>query len=265
MFEKGGVAEMAARLEMRRAELGLTRDQLRAKGGVGTSQIISVLDGHWANVKWETIEKVIRTLDWNVDHLLASLPGRSTEPPGVHSKLDSLMEAQGRVIALLEPTTTRSGLSVLEPPPAAIPERMLSIPLYGKVAAGVGAVNRPRSRAASTIQVPERLRPARDGELIAVKVRGASMEPELSSGDTLIVWYPKRQPAFHLLKDGALVVLTMRGSGDDFEDIVKYYTHETATGRDMLLSANPDFGHQEMPDEQDIVYIGWVRQVIKRG
>lgn len=55
---ENGVKAVSQLLEIRRVELGLTRDALRASLKIGPNQLADVLDGRWENLKWSTITKV---------------------------------------------------------------------------------------------------------------------------------------------------------------------------------------------------------------
>ncbi len=88
------------------------------------------------------------------------------------------------------------------------------------------------------------------------------MEPELSSGDLLIVHYPALQPAVHLLKEDALIVVT----DDEWEDVIKRYHWNGDASEDTLISTNAAmYPTLRLPPLGKLRYIGAVRMIIKAG
>jgi phage repressor protein C with HTH and peptisase S24 domain len=127
-------------------------------------------------------------------------------------------------------------------------------------AAGHGTVNQPRTEPLEWIFVPERLKPT-DGVLMALEVHGDSMEPEICPGDIVVVWYPTNQPAMRLLDNGQLVVVTVEGPGEEYEDYLKRYWLDPDTGKDELISTNPAYEPLEIPLQP--LYVGQVKMIIK--
>lgn len=107
----------------------------------------------------------------------------------------------------------------------ATPKRSVKIPVYARVTAGV-----PIEALTEIIdyeEIPERM--ARNGQHIAFRVSGHSMEPKISDGNIVIV---RIQPD---VEDGEIAVVTV--NGDD--GIVKK-VKKTPLGV-TLLSLNPAF------------------------
>lgn len=166
-------------------------------------------------------------------------------------KAPAAEETTPRVLSPASPKSI-SGPWREETPPA----QTIAIPLYGSAAAGYGSANEPRVAPLDYVHIPARMKPS-DGTLVALRVHGDSMEPRIAEGDVIVVWHPSRQPAMRLLKRGALVLITTQ----DWEDMVKEFGFDPATGQDLLLSANPAYPPQQLPVKPR--FVGLVKMVVR--
>ena len=146
---------LAEKLELRRRQLGVSREQLRKDMGAGSTQITNVFNGRWEGLTWITIDRVREALgltyeDW-FDIKSPESAARdalkqigTSETGSVHAKLDevlSLLRAEQQPALELMPTKEQA--------PAVVPPRRsgkLSIGVFGKAAAGFGSENAPRQQ-----------------------------------------------------------------------------------------------------------------------
>ncbi len=232
---------------------GLTKTELIKRAGVKSDSYYDLAKGEIGFISISTLLKVLEVLGQDMQIVPQGSVGIAAgEPAGVHVKLDRLLAALEQPAAReIKPVATR------KPKPPLTLEPMLKVPLRGAVAAGGGTVNEPLKADRRWVEAPATLS-TKSGTLIALAVRGESMEPELAAGDVVVVHYPVAQPANRLLKEGALVVVTT----DDYEDLVKRYHFDNSTAQDYLVSTNEAYPMMEIPKR--IIYVGEVKHVIKK-
>lgn len=246
------------RVRERMAVLKLPQKDVATAAGISLTRVNDLANGRLVEkLALLTFDKLASALDTTSAYLLSGDPAyadRPLEPPRVHTKLD-------QIIAMLEPRSVGKPRELALIAPPAITTRQIQVPIRQQIAAGGGALSEPMIADFEWISVAADLKTP-DSELVAHRIRGDSMEPALHDGDIIVVEYPRRQPAKRLLKEGAKVVVVTRGGGEEFENLVKEFTIEAGTGKEMLLSLNPEHGHIPLP--KDIVYIGLVKLTIHK-
>jgi SOS-response transcriptional repressor LexA len=244
------LSDLGRRVETRRVELGLTKDRLQQNMGTSPNTYYRMLSGDYGNISMQMFQRLADALGVPLAYLLSGDPVYQPAPPpvepqGVHAKLDRILAKLGNEAAPQSPALE------LEP---------YHVGLWGQVAAGYGSSNVARTEPREWLVVPHQLRP-HDGSLIGLEVRGDSMEPEINPGDYVIVWYPLKQPAVNLFDNGALVVVTVEGNGEEYEDYLKRYQLNAATGQDTLVSSNPAYDPIPIPSLPK--YVGLVKMVVR--
>ena len=262
--------EVGARIRLLRRNRGFTNGSLFAKhAGVSTGLLNDVERGQIGDrVAITSLDKIALGLKMPLVSLLAGDEPPETfepvNPKSMRGTLQQLVKGQQRIIDLLEPKPARSparpGLSVIEPPER---QGLVRVAVRQEIAAGGGSPSAPMTEDSEWIAVDKKFK-TYGADLVAHRVRGDSMEPRLHDGNIILVNYPRQnQPAMSLLEHGRMYVLVTRGSGDEYDNLVKYFVLDHESGRDMLLSMNPEHGHEPLPKPDDIVFIGEVVEVIE--
>lgn len=267
-------ASVAAKVRYLMARLGISQRELARRAGLSLTIINSVATGKYpAGTTIGSFEKICAALGTSVGELFGgaqpvSDPAEelallrqlhSGEAPGLHriaTRLDELLARSAELDAARDEARPR--LEVV-----GSSSDTLLVPLYGHAAAGLGAYNEPVGSWSDVekIPVPRSLRPG-DGQLLAIRVRGDSMEPELSEGDTVVVHYPERQPALKLLDANALVVVTTQ-DGSEWNDYLKRVSVDAAHGGELLVSTNPAYAPIAVRPK-DIRFVGSVKMILRR-
>jgi SOS-response transcriptional repressor LexA len=267
------VPNVGAKLKLLLAERGFSQRELARRADLSLTIINSMATGKYPpGTAIASFERVAAALGTSVAELfggaqpvadpaeeLALLRAlHSGDAPGLHriaARLDQLLARADQVETARD--EGRPHLAVLGGE-----DQTLLVPLYGHAAAGLGAYNEPQPAWADVekVPVPRTLRVS-DGQLIATRVRGESMEPELSDGDTVVVHYPERQPALQLLEPGQLVAVTTMDGGE-WSDYLKRYRLNPETGEELLVSTNADFAPIPIRPK-DVRFVGKVKMILR--
>lgn len=220
---------LAKKLDLRREELGLTRDQVRTLAGVGPAQVTAVFNGQWDGIRWSTMLKVAKALGWTEQDLM------SQTFVGLLQKPNEETDAE-RLSRRLSPHT-----------PSVV------VPIYGMASAGLGEVNESlRETPIDGVPLPFWIG-ILPGRILAVRVRGASMEPLIQHYDTVVGWFGEQQFVRACAKQGSVFIVT-----DQFnEEFVKSVFWNDEEERVTLKSFNEAYGPISMAYDS-IKYMGLV-------
>jgi SOS-response transcriptional repressor LexA/DNA-binding Xre family transcriptional regulator len=271
----GGLSGVPAKLRDLMARQGMSQRELARRAGLSLTIVNSIATGKYpVGTTIGSFEKIASALGTSIGELFGgpqpvSDPAEelallrqlhSGDAPGLHrlaARLDELLARTAELEAAHD--AQRPRLEVLGGA-----QDTLLVPKYGHAAAGLGAYNEPVSSWSEVekIPVPRSLRPS-DGQLLALQVKGDSMEPELSAGDVVVVHYPERQPALKLLDEGQLVVVTTE-DGADWNDYLKRFSLDKSTGAELLVSSNPAYA--ALPVRQkEVRFVGSVKMIVRKG
>lgn len=133
------------------------------------------------------------------------------------------------------------------------------VPIYGKVAAGMGAEN-PVLTAdpKASVPVPAWLADL-PGRLIGLRAVGDSMEPIIYEGDIVVAWYGGTELLRRTARQGDLFVIT----DTDHEEFVKKVAWTDEFSGIFMESINPKYMTQTLPYEL-IRYAGLVVMIIRK-
>jgi phage repressor protein C with HTH and peptisase S24 domain/DNA-binding Xre family transcriptional regulator len=270
----GGLSGVPAKLRELMARQGISQRELARRAGLSLTIVNVIATGKYpGGTTIGSFEKIANALGTSIGELFGGAQPvadpaeelallrqlHSGEAPGLHRIAARLDELQARAAELEAANDAqRPRLEVLGGA-----QDTLLVPLYGHAAAGLGAYNEPVSAWTDVekIPVPRSLRPS-DGQLLALQVRGESMEPELSEGDVVVVHYPERQPALKLLSNGQLVVVTTE-DGADWNDYLKRVSLDPATGLETLVSSNSAYAPITVR-QRDIRFVGSVKMIVRK-
>lgn len=233
----GRIMDYVSRLKARKAELGMTNEQLAAASGVPMGTLSKLLAGMNDSPKLGNLVALCQTLELSLDYAVYGKPENThnyTLSPEEISFIEQYraLDTRGRdtVTLLLQKESEYAPRRQAEPAPAAASHRAVRLgqpdvrprmlPLFDlPVSAGTGAYLDEST--ARQIQVPAEASAAAD---FALRISGNSMEPRYHDRDLLLV-----QRTDHV-DEGEVGIFVLDGEG-----YVKVW------GGDRLISLNPAY------------------------
>lgn len=219
------------RIKNRREELGITQDELAKKLGYKSRSSINKIELNIYNLKQSKIKLIADALDttptyimgWEEDSTLERRDDMLDHISGLLSSAQlelacetydddyfTVRDASGQTVAGFYDYELLSRYEELEKAGGLTAENLLkktpskavSVPVYGRVAAGI-----PLEMIEDIIdyeEIPQEM--AKSGEFFGLKIHGDSMEPRIQDGDVVIV---RRQDG---AETGDIVIASVNGT-----------------------------------------------------
>ena len=220
MSSKIKLSKLGQRMERRRIELGLSKDEVQRSSKISPNTYYKLLEGQIGKTTLRTFQQIADSLKLNLTELLGDdvFPQPAKE---IKQQLDEISTM----------LRERHGFGTSPEKPIA------TVAVWGDVAAGLGATNESLIREPDLrIEIPAWVE-ALPGRKMGYRVVGNSMEPQLYKGDVLVVWYGTQDSVRIRSRQGDVMVVT-----DTFNDeYVKRCYWNDETGVLILRSVNPDY------------------------
>ncbi|MBN2081826.1 helix-turn-helix domain-containing protein [bacterium] len=231
------LSKLGRRIEERRVQLGLTKDAVQRGAKISPNTYYRLLEGEIGQTSLRTFQQIADALKMPLPELLG---GEIIPKPE-----DEVKDRLDEITRLLKQRQAPTGEAAA---------KLLRVPVWGRVAAGLGAENEVLTEEPEThIEIPERIMTL-PGRKMGYVVSGDSMEPQLYEGDILVVWYGTQADVRERSRQGDIMAVT-----DNYNDeFVKRCYWNDRDGRLTLRSLNPAYEDIEL----DYAAIRWTGLVV---
>ena len=231
------LSKLGQRLEERRAQLGLTKDAVQRGAKISPNTYYRLLEGEIGQTSLRTFQQIAEALKFSLTDLLGG---------------EVILQPEDDVKQRLDEITRL--LKERQAPAGGAATKLLRVPVWGRVAAGMGAENEVLTEEPAThIEIPERIL-GLPGRKMGYVVSGDSMEPQLYEGDILVVWYGTQADVRERSRQGDIMAITDHYN----EEYVKRCYWNDKDGRLTLRSLNPAYADIEL----DYAAIRWTGLVV---